>query len=82
VPRDIAYLKPARFKDYLTLSEVARAVNRDPSWIRLLEGDRRIPKAHRIQRGQVSVRLWSPAQVEEIKKILSEMRVGRPAKDG
>jgi hypothetical protein len=72
-------MKPPRFKDYFTLSELCVEVGRDPSWIRKLEADGKIPKAKRVQRGKLSIRLWSPAQVDEIDQILSEMRPGRPA---
>jgi tRNA(Ser,Leu) C12 N-acetylase TAN1 len=76
--RDVTYLKPPRFAHYLTLSELCVAVERDPSWIRLLEKDGRIPRAQRVKRGRIEVRLWSPAQVEEIKAIIATHRPGRP----
>jgi hypothetical protein len=78
VRRDTGYLKPKKFQDYMTLSEVASAVERDPSWIRLLEANDRIPKATRIKRGQLQIRLWSPAQVDEIRAIIATHRPGRP----
>lgn len=78
VRRDTAYLKPKKFQDYMTLSEVAAKVERDPSWIRLLEKDERIPKATRIKRGKLQIRLWSPEQVEEIQAIIATHRPGRP----
>jgi hypothetical protein len=79
-PRDVSFFKPEKFKDYLTLAETSRAVNRDPSWIRKLEREGKIPKAQRVQRGKISIRLWSPKQVEEIKNVLSTLRPGRPPK--
>jgi len=76
--RDMSFLKPARFSDHMTVVEVSRAVRRDPSRIRELERAGRIPKAQRVQRGTQAVRLWSPAQVEEIREIFATMRPGRP----
>jgi|SRR5215471_8341723 len=80
VPRDIDYFKPARFKSYFTLAEMAREVPCDPSWLRKLERAGRIPKAHRVQRGKLSIRLWSPAQRDEIVRIIEDHQVGRPPK--
>lgn len=76
--REVGYLKPAKFQDYLTITELANEVGRTISWLRLLERDDRIPKAARVKRGKLRVRLWSPAQVEEIKEILATHRRGRP----
>ena len=77
--RDVSWMKPDGFKHYFTLKEVSLAVKREPSWLRKLEKDDRIPTAKRVQVGQLSVRLWSPRQVEEIQQIISKMRRGRPA---
>lgn len=79
--RDVNYMKPSRFRDYLTLGELCREVGRDSKWIRMLEKADRIPKPARVNVGSNSVRLYSPAQVAEIKSILSTMRPGRPRKD-
>jgi hypothetical protein len=76
--RDVGFLKPDRFKDYVTISELSRIVVKDISWLRRLERAGRIPQASRVSRGELEVRLWSPSQVDEIKEILSKMRVGRP----
>lgn len=76
--RDVAYLKPLKFKTYLTLSELSKKVGRDPSWIRALERDGRIPKAARVKRGELQVRLWSPEQASEIETIIAQHRPGRP----
>jgi hypothetical protein len=76
--RDVSYLKPPRFKDHLTLAELSEKVGRDASWLRVLERDARIPRATRVRRGQIDVRLWSPAQVREIEQIISQHRPGRP----
>jgi len=80
--RDVSFLKPEKFQDYLTLTELSRAVNKDTSWLKHLERDGRIPEAARVKHGALLVRLWSPAQVTEIREILSQMRPGRPKKDG
>lgn len=79
--RNVQFLKPQRFEDYFTLTELSREVNRDTSWLKQLERDDRIPKAHRVQHGELSIRLWSPAQVKEVKEILSQMKPGRPKND-
>jgi hypothetical protein len=76
--RDVNYLKPRGRKDYLTLAEMSRRVSRDPSWLRHLEREGRIPKAARVKRGAIEVRLWSPAQAVEIERIISQHRPGRP----
>jgi len=76
--RDVTYLKPVKFQDYLTLAELAAFCARDPSWLRYLEKEGRIPEAQRVQRGQISVRLWSPAQADEIKAIIDTHHPGRP----
>jgi len=78
VPRNIDYFKPARFKGYFTLSEMAREVPCDPSWLRKLERAGRIPMAKRGQRGKLSIRLWSPEQHDEIIRIIDGHQVGRP----
>lgn len=81
MPRDITYFKPKRFKEYFTLAEMSREVGCDPSWLRKLERAGRIPEASRVQRGKLSIRLWSPAQRDEIVEIIGNHRVGRPPKD-
>ena len=57
VPRDTGYFKPTKYKEYLTLAEMARAVECDTSWLRKLERAGRIPQAQRVQRGKLSIRL-------------------------
>jgi len=76
--RDLSYLKPKKFQKHVTITELARIVNRDVSRLRQLDREGRIPEAARITRGTLEIRLWSPAQVEEIKEIFSNMRPGRP----
>jgi hypothetical protein len=77
--RDVNYIKPTRFKDYVTISELSKITEKDISWLRRLERAGRIPEASRVSQGELQVRLWSPSQVEEIKEILSRMKVGRPS---
>jgi hypothetical protein len=79
IKRDTSRLKPAKFQNHRTIGELAREVDRDISWIRVLEAEGRIPKAIRVKRGRLQIRLWSPEQVEEIKEIFSNMKPGRPA---
>jgi len=78
IGRSVKYLKPEKFHDWLTLSEMARAVNTDPSWLRRLEKRGTIPKAKRVTRGQLEVRLWPPRAVNEIQTILDGLKPGRP----
>jgi hypothetical protein len=76
--RNLEYIKPPKFQDHLTITELSRHVGRDPSWLKRLERDGRIPTAARVEFGELNIRLWSPAQVSEIVEILSRMKVGRP----
>lgn len=79
----VAHLKPARFSDYLTLGELAREVAKDPSWIRKLESQDRLPIPVRHKIGDMpAMRLYSPAQVLEVKAILKTLKRGRPRKNG
>lgn len=77
--RDVSFFKPAQFQDYVTISELSRLVGKDISWLRRLERAERIPKASRVKRGELEIRLWSPLQVEEIREILSTLKMGRPS---
>jgi hypothetical protein len=78
--RDVSYMKPKRFQDYMTLNEVSREVGRDRTRILQLEREDRIPKAARVKVGTLDVRLWSPAQVDEIREVFSKMKPGRKPK--
>lgn len=78
--KDVSSLKPPRFQDHMTLTEVVREVKRDPSWIKRLEREGRIPKAARF--GKLRTRLWSPKQVDEIRQVIANSRPGRPRKNG
>jgi hypothetical protein len=77
-PRDLSFFKPDKFRDYLTITELSRIVNRDVTRLRILEREGKIPKASRVQRGELSIRLWSPEQVVEIGEILKTLKPGRP----
>lgn len=79
-PRDVGFLKPKGYEKHLTITEVSQRVDRDISWLRRLERNNKIPKAHRVKHGSLSVRLWSPTQVKEIEKVLKNAKPGRPRK--
>lgn len=74
----VDHLKPDKFKDYSTLGELSFMLGKDRDWIRKLERQDRLPKAKRVKIGEIEIRLYSPAQVEEIKQIFNRMRPGRP----
>lgn len=80
-PPRVDHLKPDKFKHYLTISELARIIGKDKSWILKLERAGRLPEGIRHKIGSIEVRLYSPAQVEEIQQIFSTMRPGRPRKE-
>jgi hypothetical protein len=79
-PPKVDHLKPEKYKGYLTISEVARRVNRDVSRIKHLERQDRIPKAVRHKVGKLEIRLYSPAAVAEIEEIFKTLKPGRPKK--
>lgn len=81
VRRDLSFLKPEGYQDYFTLAELSAYVGKDPSWIRALEKEGRIPQASRVKRGKLKVRLWSPAQADEIVDIIAQHHPGRPRSD-
>jgi len=76
--RDLEYLKPSKFQDHLTILELSRHVGRSQTWLKHLERTGKIPKAARVNQGQLAIRLWSPQQVNEIIEILKKQKVGRP----
>lgn len=76
--RDMSYMKPKGYENHVTLTELSRIVSRDTSRLRKLEKDGRIPTAKRVPCGKLTVRLWSPKQVEEIKEIIPTLKPGRP----
>jgi hypothetical protein len=53
-------------ENYLTRGEVADLVDRDRSRLRQLERQGRIPTPIKVKKGQLQVRLYSPAQVKVI----------------
>lgn len=79
--RDVTFMKPRGHEKWLTITELSVKVGKDISWIRKLERENKLPKAKRFKHGELRIRLWSPAQVEEIAEIFSRMRRGRPRKD-
>jgi hypothetical protein len=75
--------KPPKFQHYLTLGELEQELGKDRSWIRLLEREGRLPEPKRVQYGGLSIRLYSPEQVEECRRIFATHRVGgRRKKNG
>jgi hypothetical protein len=75
--RSVDYWKPAKFKNYLTISELAYYVRRDPSVLRRAEKSGRIFTAARVRRGQLTIRLYSPQQAEELRRYFED---GKKAK--
>ena len=65
----IQQLKPEKYKHYMTIGEVGYYVRRDPVTIRRLERQGLILAPARVLRGNYYVRLYSPAQAEELKKF-------------
>jgi DNA-binding transcriptional MerR regulator len=77
----LTYVKPAKFKNYLTIGELSDYLGVGTIWLRKLERQDRIPKPSRLKiTDSYSIRLYSPSQVEEIRSILATHRVGRPRK--
>jgi DNA-binding transcriptional MerR regulator len=79
--RNVSYFKPKNFPEHVTITELSRLIEIDVAWLRRLERAGRIPKAQRVKRGKLMVRLWSPDQVDEIAEIISHHRPGRPRKN-
>lgn len=78
--RDVSFIKPKGYENYLTITELARKLRKDQTWLRRLEKANRIPKAKRVAHGNIEggVRLWSPSQVDEITIIIKGLKPGRP----
>lgn len=74
----VGQMKPDKFRHYLTLGELALSCHRSKDYIRKLERDGRIPEGVRHKIGRMELRLYPPARVEEIKRIFSQMKPGRP----
>lgn len=77
--RRVQQWKPKGYEDWLTLGELSVKLNKDKDYLRRLERDDRLPIAKRVRRGELEIRLYSPAQVAECQQIMSRMRPGRPA---
>lgn len=73
--------KPEGFEHYLTIAELAKVVKRNVSWIKQLERADRIPEATRVKVGLLSVRLYSPEQVQEIESIFATFKPGPKRKE-
>lgn len=69
--------KPEKYAHYLSLRELALYVERDPSRILKMERAGKINPPARIKRGELSIRLYSPEQAEEIKKFFATVKRGR-----
>jgi len=79
--RDMCMLKPERYRDWMTITELSQHTGKNFKYLLKLEKEGRIPTAARLQKGQLAWRLWSPEQVDEIIQILKTHRVGRPRKN-
>ena len=72
----VSRFKPEGYEHYLTISELAKEVDREPSWIKQLERKDRLPAPQRVKVGLLSVRLYAPEMVDEIKAIFATHRPG------
>jgi hypothetical protein len=63
---DFSRWKPKGKEDWMTMTELARHVDRDVSWLRRLDRMGQLPKAARVKVGRLSVRLYSPRQAAQI----------------
>lgn len=66
------WMKPEKFRHYKTSKELACALHVDPRTIKRLERLGTLPEPARVSRGLLRIRLYSPENEEEIKKILEE----------
>lgn len=73
--------KPAQYKHYLTMGEVAEKVGRDRSRIRRLETAGKIAVPIRVKVGRTSVRLYSPEEVAIIVRLFKTLKPGRPRRN-
>lgn len=74
--KGVSRFKPKGYEHYLTISELSKEVDRETSWIKQLERQDRLPAPIRVKVGKLSVRLYSPEMVEEIKAIFATHRPG------
>lgn len=70
--------KPKGFENYLTINELCQVVNRTRSRIQQLERQGRILAPIRVKIGRLSVRLYSPEDVEQLKHHFATVKSGRP----
>lgn len=66
---DFSRWKPADKQDWMTMTELARYVGRDVSWLRRMDRQRQLPVAARVKVGRLSVRLYSPRQAAQILRL-------------
>lgn len=70
--REVPWFKPERFRHYKTVKELACALHVDPRTLKRLERAGITPEPSRVKRGLLMIRLYSPENEQEIKKILEE----------
>lgn len=66
------WMKPQKYRHYKTVKELACALHVDPLTLKRLERAGTIPEPARVSRGLLRIRLYSPENEEEIKRILKE----------
>lgn len=64
---DPARWKPPTMRNFLTIGELADAVERTTNRIRTLEREGVLPKPVRVKVGRLRVRLYSPQEVRQVK---------------
>ena len=77
----VSRFKPKGYEHYLTIAELSKEVGRETSWIKQLERKDRLPAPNRVKVGKLSVRLYSPEMVEEIKAIFATHKPGPQARE-
>lgn len=77
----VSRFKPKGYENYLTIAELAEEVGKTTSWIKQLERRDRMPVPVRVSLGELSVRLYSPEMVEEVKAIFGTHKMGRPRQE-
>jgi hypothetical protein len=70
--------KPPKYQHWFTLGEIVELLQKDRDWIRKLEREGRIREPKRVQVGDLSVRLYSPEHLEELREFFKSIQVGRP----
>ena len=69
--------KPKNMRDYLTMTELCREVDRTRSRIKQLEAEGVLAAPVRVKVGELSVRLYSPREVAKIKTHFKNAKPGR-----